>query len=389
MVVHNEEQNRRDRLSRSTSVFTPSPWATHLQSVWAAPVTAASVAAPTKAWATPLKTWGPKNTTTDFLSTVTGQASPSSTPSLTYSSNVSQISSKPSSSSKISTQQIISPARTTSCASCQHPSNSLKCLHHPSPVLGPVNVTLPVKFRLIPANDLPTPCIYPKYRQIQESPSSSGLSSPISSPSPCRSRKTSFADSWASESDMWVSTDEDTRSSSSSYTRRMRDSSGDSLGAIGDNYSPGLARSSDRPPISPGFRGLDLTREAAAIFKKGELTPLVPTIVLNPKAVPFKPPLGPVFNPTGGKLADVAHELFCRAYGICGYMREPHAELVKEFVSKTACSGRAVHACIYGTSYESLTHLRSMVENYPQRELAEIPKKMHQQRSTHTSDIKY
>lgn len=69
-----------------------------------------------------------------------------------------------------------------------------------------------------------------------------------------------------------------------------------------------------------------------------------------------------------GALEIMCVNLFCRAYGLCGFQKEDHRELYKEAIEKSQCSRRAFLECLYGHSYNQILGvLRQQVLNYPEK----------------------
>ena len=72
-----------------------------------------------------------------------------------------------------------------------------------------------------------------------------------------------------------------------------------------------------------------------------------------------------------GLLMNVAEEVFCFAYGLNGFPKVEHLQLIPQIMKKHECSFYAVAALLYGTSYNSLLgELRAQVPCY-------VPQKAH------------
>lgn len=89
-------------------------------------------------------------------------------------------------------------------------------------------------------------------------------------------------------------------------------------------------------------------------------------LLLLPQALPEKKHSNDVQQrPLHGKLAILAKEYFCQAYGLESRVKKSHAHVIAEAIKETHCSQRAVQALLYGTTYnDQLQELRELVPNY-------------------------
>lgn len=72
--------------------------------------------------------------------------------------------------------------------------------------------------------------------------------------------------------------------------------------------------------------------------------------------------------PGQGKLRDLCGYLFCQAYGLQGVHRRDHEEVIRDAISLTGCSTRAIQEVLYGHSYQSeIAPLRLMVPDFPSK----------------------